>query len=471
MKKKKGESKGIANESEAAVNTKHKNAKKINTSKYPKCAKTAAKRESNKEGSIRCKICTFWWHPTCGDLGDQEYKLYLDLSELGHPDLWQCNTCKVGMGDLGLRWEQTGKIVAENSARIDKIETSVERLEARGDKLENELKKTKEELNELKKSMVLVKEDAMKMSLAEMSERENNQNNVVIHMVQESTSNEPNERRYHDQERFQIILRELGLLRVMNTESNGGIKFIRIIGQRKEQETRPMKVGFMFHSQKEQLMESARYLNRIPDLQHISIGNDLTEIQRKEETTLWRKAGDQNLAPTNEMQEKGLVMKVVGPRGQRRTVMAPLRRTEEVDEEGRVRLRVGSRRREGAAGRGQEEARRGINGAPAAPVSGANMEPVGRKEQGNGHGAVGGRSRREEQEATPGAEELEQLRRGEDKRMGTERRFQSSGSGEEERRRKEKGRKEALPFRSSPLLLPRVSTPSTSPRSAASRPQ
>ena len=67
---------------------------------------------------------------------------------------------------------------------------------------------------------------------------------------------------------FQIILRELGLLGVMNTESNKGIKFVRRIGER-------MKVGFMFNS-----------LNRIPDLQHISIGNDLTEMQRKEENTM-----------------------------------------------------------------------------------------------------------------------------------------------------------------------------------------
>ena len=76
------------------------------------------------------------------------------------------------------------------------------------------------------------------------------------------------------------------------------------------------------------------------------------------------------------------------------------------------------------------------------------MEPVGRKEQGNRHGAVGGRSRREEQEVTPGTEELEQLRRGEQKRMDSERRFQSSGSGEEEGRGKAKGRKENAPNKS-----------------------
>ena len=112
-------------------NEKVKNPKKVNTTMCPKCNTSAAERESNKEGSIRCKICTFWWHQTCADLSQKEYELFLTLSQMGNPDLWQCRTCKVGMGDLGLRWEQTGKIVAENTARIEKVETRVEKEEAR----------------------------------------------------------------------------------------------------------------------------------------------------------------------------------------------------------------------------------------------------------------------------------------------------------------------------------------------------
>ena len=107
------------------------------------------------------------------------------LAELGNPDMWQCATCKVGMGDLGLRWEQTEKIVAENSARIEKIETKVEKIETRGDKLESELKKTKQELEDLKKYLLVVKEDAMKMTITEISEIEKNHNNLIFHNVVE----------------------------------------------------------------------------------------------------------------------------------------------------------------------------------------------------------------------------------------------------------------------------------------------
>ena len=156
------------------------------------------------------------------------------------------------------------------------------------------------------------------------------------------------------------------------------------------------------------------------------------------------------------MQEKGMVAKVVGPRGRRRILLAPLRRTEEVDKAGRVRQWVGSRRRKGAESREQEQ---NSWGSRCAPTSGANKEPLGYREQGNGQGAAGGGRRREEQERTP-APGLEQLRR--DRR--TEGRFQSSGSGEEEGSGKGKGR-------SSTLLLPRMSTPVTELRSAVSKSQ
>ena len=345
------------------------------------------------------------------------------------------------MGDLGLRWEQTGKVVAENTERINKVETKVEKQEARGDKFENELKKTKEELEELKKSMNDVKDNAIKMSLAEIAERENNRTNVIIHRVSESASSEPSERQAHDMNMLKIIFKELGLSNMIKTERREDIKFIRRIGEKKEQqEARPMKVGLIYHHKKEMLMESAKNLNDIPNFRHITIAHDLTDIQRKEETTLWRKAADQNLAPSIDMRQKGLVMKVVGPRGQRRLIAAPLRQAEEVDEEGRVRLKASSRRREGGRSREQEQER--------AAVTGTNREPLGSREQGQGNGqgaaAGGGANSREQQEEASMAteEEVMQLRQGgRDKRKRPETSSQSSGS-EEEGREKEKGRKE-----------------------------
>ena len=111
--------------------------------------------------------------------------MFLKLAKLGHPDMWQCATCKVGMGDLALRWEQTGKIVAESSVKLEKIEAEVERQELRNGNLENELKKTKNELEELKDRMEGMKKEAVELSLIEISEREDNSNNVVIYNVPE----------------------------------------------------------------------------------------------------------------------------------------------------------------------------------------------------------------------------------------------------------------------------------------------
>ena len=68
------------------------------------------------------------------------------------------------------------------------------------------------------------------------------------------------------------------------------------------------------------------------------------------------------------------------------------------------------------------------------------MEPLSRKEQGNGQGAAGGGSRREEVGRTTAATKQEQLRQV--KTTRTIMSFQSSGFGEEdaERRGKEKRR-------------------------------
>ena len=114
----------------------------------------------------------------------------------------------------------------------------------------------------------MVKEDALKMSVEEMSERESKRNNVILHGVAESTSSYTSERRTHD-------LEKLSLSDSIKAEKD--IKFTHRIGEkRQQQEARPIKVGFNYLSKKESLLESARYLNEISDLRQISIG--LTDL-------------------------------------------------------------------------------------------------------------------------------------------------------------------------------------------------
>ena len=100
-----------------------------------------------------------------------------------------------------------------------------------------------------------------------MSEGESNCNNAILHCVPESASNNQSERQAHDLEKLKIILRGLGLSDSIKAEYRKDIKFIRRIGEkRQQQEARPLKVGFNFYSRRERLIELARYLNEIPDL-------------------------------------------------------------------------------------------------------------------------------------------------------------------------------------------------------------
>ena len=86
------------------------------------------------ENSIRCKIFTFCWHST-GGAERGGVQAFPEALPAGEP---RPLACKVGMGDLGLRWEQTGKMVAENASKIAKLETRLDRQEAREDKLERD---------------------------------------------------------------------------------------------------------------------------------------------------------------------------------------------------------------------------------------------------------------------------------------------------------------------------------------------
>ena len=84
---------------------------------------------------------------------------------------------------------------------------------------------------------------------------------MILHGVAESTINYASERRTHDLEKLEIILREVGLSDSIKTQKD--IKFTRRIGEkRQQQEARPIKVGFYYLSKKESALESANTLMR-----------------------------------------------------------------------------------------------------------------------------------------------------------------------------------------------------------------
>ena len=229
----------------------------------------------------------------------------------------------------------------------------------------------------------------------------------------------------------------------------------------------------IYHYKKEILMQSAKNQKKIGELQHISIVHDLTEIQRKEETNLWEMACNQNLYHSREMTVKKLVTKVVGPGGHRRIIAAPLRRNEELDEEGRVRVR----RREGTRSR-EQQGEQFREGAPANIATGANREPLGRREQGNGQGAAaGGANSREQQETSRAALEVRLLRPGQE--MVRAGRWCQSSACEEEGKERRKERQEGAPRSLAKSCgirreegrgsLPRFSTSPASPGMAEAR--
>ena len=68
----------------------------------------------------------------------------------------------------------------------------------------------------------------------------------------------------------------------------------------------------------------------------MSVVKDLTLKQRDGERQLYKEAAKKNLARTQEQREQNMAFKVVGRRGSKREILAPLRQGEDINSAGEV---------------------------------------------------------------------------------------------------------------------------------------
>ena len=73
------------------------------------------------------------------------------------------------------------------------------------------------------------------MSVIEVVQRENIRSNLIIQHLAESKSNEPSERQAHDMKMLQLILKDLSISNYFMADLREEVKFLRRIGDRKEQ--------------------------------------------------------------------------------------------------------------------------------------------------------------------------------------------------------------------------------------------
>ena len=186
----------------------------------------------------------------------------------------------------------------------------------------------------------------------EMRERESRRCNLVIHNI-----SEPDQAIVDSKERISVDktkVQELcGVLSKDGEDIQSSIRFAKRLGPVVDGASpRPLLVGF------DDSAISLNVLKKAPDLSEkdepwctVKIVNDLTKMQRKEETKLREEVTKKNSERTAEESENW-EWKVVGRRGERRIVKVQLEETTEEGEPGENSSRGGGR------GRGRERPRK-----------------------------------------------------------------------------------------------------------------
>ena len=272
--------------------------------------------------AVQCVICEFWHHRKCiPGMTDDFFKHLNGLKDGVGSVYWLCGKCeginkkmKQMMSQITGRVENLEKKEAENRAKGEENETKITKVEARLGKLEDSDKKGASSAEVFK----------------EIGDRKSREDNLVVHGLEEPPESlkDGKERAAADYDKFQEVVNKIGLdVRVKEV-----VKFGRRTGAKKNDEPRPLILGFKQSEARKEILENAKKLNDEDDpWKKIKIVTDLTKMQRDEEAKMMNDAKEKNEELSEEDKTKNGMYKVVGKRGQRRMIRA----TEEEDKEKR----------------------------------------------------------------------------------------------------------------------------------------
>ena len=306
------------------------------------CRKTTNTIPTNREGGISCGSCELWWHPACANLSTERFRMIVEWTQGGFPSPWKCQSCDSSMtklfklaNTLATRMDKTEKQLEEQSGRLDRAADKDKMQDTRLDGHDRELKQLREEMTRLG--------DLGGPSVVrEMDERGLKENNIVFHRVAEAEAGDAKMREDHDKVAIQHLVMVMGVELDVETAT----KRVRRLGARSSgeeedgsREPRPLLVGFVHHYHTEALLENSWRLARAEEehIRAISVVKDLTMRQRAAEKAMYREVAIKNLDRSDDNISGNLVFKVVGKRGSKREILAPLREGEYLTEEGEVR--------------------------------------------------------------------------------------------------------------------------------------
>jgi hypothetical protein len=200
------------------------------------------------------------------------------------------------------------------SRRQDEMEEKMEGNIKETRQNSQEIEKLREELNKMKSTLESEREAKNDMLGEELRDREARRNNLIIHGLQEANMNtNPRERMERDKQLCGELLAAIG------TRTRAvDLRFCRRVGE-KGREARPVVIGVRSEEEKRNILDRAADLRKTR-FSNVSVGPDMTRMQRRAEDQLAKEVEKRNEQLTTEDREKNLRWMVVGRRGEKRMV-------------------------------------------------------------------------------------------------------------------------------------------------------
>ena len=328
------------------------------------CQETTGVRNANKGsgGALQCGVCKNWAHYECTKLSEDAIKSLAMLIAEGVVDKpYRCVACKGALSQFKANYNELKAVLSQVQNNLKETDTRVQVLEdskatssARMDRMEATVKGMQQ--NSTSGSEVF----------EELAERERRATNIIIHQVEESSSNDKKTREDRDMGGLLQLFKEIKVDTTLDD-----VKLIRREGEKKEGESRPLKVVFRKKEDRDRVLANAFNLvkSREEVWRKVSLKADLTKKQRNLERELEKTAASKNLTRSQEEIQERRAWKVVGKRGERVMRLVKLFQEEEVEKEtGYVRNNVEERGEQGKGGEGRKRGRR-QSASPGSPSS------------------------------------------------------------------------------------------------------
>jgi hypothetical protein len=304
-----------------------------------------SKKFNKSEHSLQCTICALWIHKACANVTDDLYNLIEKQMKITGTTYWACRPCTAYAQGITARMKQIEDRLERTEKKVEENKKETEVLDKKVDKIEGELKKKDDKVEKA------VKEAEYRM-MDEMREREARRRNVVFHNIGEAENEKATGRERMDWDRKSCVnifrALELGM-------EESAVRFCRRVGEKKG-DPRPLICGFWDEQDRNKMLRHGRRLEETRAFKDVTVGPDLTKMQRREEADMRAEADRRNEEElTEEDRSKNLKWAVLGDRGQKSLIKTSAR-----DQRGRGRGAggtVASRSQRVGQNSGEEERR------------------------------------------------------------------------------------------------------------------